>query len=152
MVHKWGQHGQSTLFDIPGTADDGGPFLDVQYDSGSRDGPAASPLPETTQKERPGGAAGDLLQSHHREHPDILHHTVVRRMLGQRQESAAEDDGLGSLLPSQGDISSSCYRAKHIINNCLHPNHHLFQLLPSDHTKLAPTDSKTVFSSEQHSC
>ena len=49
---------------------------------------SASPLPESAQEKQPGGeAAGDLLQGHHREHPGVLHHSVVRRVLSSRQES-----------------------------------------------------------------
>ena len=83
--------GKDPLFQIPGRADLWRPLLDCQHHSGGKEDPAATLIPESPQEEQPGGeAGGDVIQSHRREHPGVLHHSMVRGMLDSRKENTAE--------------------------------------------------------------
>lgn len=61
-------------------------LLYCKHHSGGDEGSAVAPLPVSAQEEEPGEeAAGYLLQSHQREHPGVLRHSVVYGVLSRKQ-------------------------------------------------------------------
>ena len=73
-----------------------------------------------------------VLQLHHREHPDRLHHCLLWQLLGTTEGSAYGPVHHRAKLPAIQDLyTRRCQRkALKIVNDSSHPSHKLFSLLP----------------------
>ncbi len=138
--HRWdSSSGAGQQHQVPRHKHHWGPHLDYSHTVSNEEGPPASLLPQATEEIRSElKNPQTVLRLHCGEHPDWLHHRLVRDLHRSQPESPAENSSDGpahrrrwASFP-QDIYTQRCVRnARKIIRDSCHTSHELFSLLPS---------------------
>ena len=123
----------------------------VQAHQVSREEGTAKPIPpqETENIWHGSSDPQKVVQLHHREHPDWLHHCLVWQLLGLRPQGTTEGSVYGQYITGakfpaiQELYTRRCHRKA-----SSHPSHRLFSLLPhGNRYRSAKSRSKRLLNS-----